>query len=156
MTHPAARRRVALLAVPLALLAALAIPVGADEPAADASQLSLPHASMWAGPQMFGAELAPAGDAMRAGIHPVSGALRQPTAAQVELLAALDAPVFHRAFAASQVEMADGTVMMALDPELVSYSVVHADGAGFACVDGPTHAAALDRAATSAPAAEEK
>jgi len=165
MKNLAVRRRIALLAVPLALMVAvLALPALAEQPAAGSQVLSLPHASLWNGPRVFAADVEVPTDAMRVAINPATGELRRPTAAQVDLLAALEAPVFHRAFAASQIELADGTVMMALDPELTSYSVVRlgaAGQAGFACVDGPTHAAALSHEPShdpSSPAAagEEK
>jgi hypothetical protein len=114
---------------------------------------------VWNGPRVFAADGAVPSDAMRVAIDPASGETRRPTAAQIELLEALEAPVFHRAFAASQIERADGTVMMALDPELTSYSVVRvgASGeAGFVCVDGPTHAAALSHDSSSPAAAGEE
>lgn len=145
--------RLALLTLPLALLLAAAAPAQAEQETS--SQLALPHATLWTGPALDGAELA-AGEGMRVAIDPATGELRRPSAAQVRALEEQQ-PQVRRAFAASQVERPDGTVMMALGEELLNYSVVRLDGvsAAFSCVEGAAHAD-LQMLSVAAPAAEEK
>ena len=146
--------RLALLTLPLALLVAVAVPAQAEQETS--SQLALPHATMWNGPALAGAEMG-AGEGMRVAIDPATGELRRPSAAQVRALEEQQPQQVRRAFAASQVERPDGTVMMALGEELLNFSVVRLDGgsAAFSCVEGAAHAD-LQFLSTAAPAAEEK
>lgn len=147
--------RLALLTLPLALLVAVAVPAQAEQETSS-SQLALPHATMWNGPALDGTELG-AGEGMRVAIDPATGELRRPSAAQVRVLEELQPQQVRRAFAASQIERPDGTVMMALGEELLNYSVVRLDGgsAAHSCVEGAAHADLLFLS-TAAPAAGEK
>jgi len=160
MKHIATLGRLALLALPVAGLLAVAVPAGAEQqtaqPQAPQPQAPFAHASLWTGAALQGADLG-AGDGMRAAIDPKTGELRQPSRAEVRALAAEESLRPARIFAASSVELADGTVMMALDEELMSYSVARLDAGrpSFTCVDGAVQA---DLQILSAPAAagEEK
>jgi hypothetical protein len=149
--------RLALLTtLALVALCVVALPATADE--ATATQLSPAHATLWNGPPVLGTEMGLPADSMRAAIDQKTGELRRPTTTEARILDALAAPTVQRIFAASQVERADGTVMMAVDPELLNYTLVHVDDVGnpaFLCVDGPTQADSLVRS-TPAPAVEVK
>lgn len=143
------------LALPLLLLALLvaAPPASAEQ----TDRLETPNASLWNGPLVAGGDLALTADGMRAAIDR-RGELRRPTAAEVIVLDALAAPKLSRVYAASEVELADGTVMLAVDPELVNYTLATVGGESathFLCVDGPTRASELVDA-QPAPAVEVK
>jgi len=154
MTCFALLRRAALLTLPLALLL-VALPAAAEQN----GRFELPNAAIWNGPPVLGTEIGLPADSMRAAVDPRSGELRRPSAAEALVLDALSAPVLSRLYAASEVVHADGTVMLALDPELMNYSLARLDAgaAAFVCVDGPTQAAAhLHATENAAPAAEVK
>ena len=165
------RIRVVAVAAGAALataLAALAAPPTEPAPAnASTGQLVLPNASVWTGaPLRVGAghESTTPLDGMRVAIDG-RGRITAPNARQArELEAALRQDRAEpssgrlRAFAATQVEHADGTVSMELDPQLMSYTVLHlaADGAVHeVCVDGETAAAARVLAPVPTPVREE-
>ena len=148
--------RLALLATPLLLVLAVAVPAAAEQETAQ-PQMSLPHATMWSAADFQGADLG-TGDGMRAAVDPKTGAVQAPSRAQVALLDAQQPQRRARIFAASQVELADGTVMMAVDEELLNFSLARIDGAGhatFSCVDDAS-TAELEILTTAAPAREEK
>ena len=156
MKHIATLGRLALLALPVAGMLAVTVTAGAEQQTPQ-PQASFAHASLWTGAALQGADLG-AGDGMRAAIDPKTGELRQPSRAEVRALAAEESLRPARIFAASSVELADGTVMMALDEELMSYSVARLDAAGqpsFTCVDGAVQAD-LQILSTPAAAGEEK
>ena len=144
-------RRLALLTLGLALLLAVAVPALAEQPAPQLPAFE--HATMVSATALEGGALG-SGAGMRAAIDPRTGELRQPSRAELRELDRQRPQRPARAFAASQVERPDGTVMMAVDEELMNFSVAHT-GAGFACVEGAAHAD-LHFLSMPAPAVEEK
>lgn len=104
--------------------------------------------------------LATNASAMQVAIDSETGLLRLPTAGERLELAALAreaAGVARRAAAASQTELADGTVVVAVDADLYSLSTVTVSADGqlhYACGDaGHAHSHAVP---VTAPAVEER
>lgn len=154
MHHLATLGRLALPTLLALTLLVVALPAAGEQP----GQIETPNASVWNGPLVLGTDAALPADSMRAAID-ARGQLRRPTAAEALTLDLLTAPVLSRAVASFEVERADGTVVMAVDPELINYSVFRVDASGaavFSCVDGPTHAAELTHTAPALVAAEVK
>lgn len=110
-------------------------------------------------PPLLAAPAAPvATSAFMAGIDPNTGMLRPPTAGERVELAALAGQAgtgLRRAFAATELRHADGSVSLAVDPSLFNAStvVVGADGqVHYSCGDaGHLHATTV-----TAPAAEDR
>lgn len=154
MHHLANLGRLALPALVALTLLVVALPAAGQQP----GQIETPNASVWNGPLVLGTDAALPADAMRAAVD-ARGQLRRPSAAEALTLDLLAAPVFSRVVAAFEVERADGTVVMAVDPELINYSVVRVDASGaaaFSCVDGPANAAELTHTAPAPAVAEVK
>ena len=154
-------RRVVLDPLALALLMTLAAVAPATAEQAAAEMPVFEHASvvMADTPQVLDPSLA-ALAGMRVAIDPKTGALRAPTAAEIRALDAQSPrrmPGAARSAAAWSIELPDGGVAMALDPELMNFSVVGLAGGGvaFACVDGRDHLGVLATQPAS-PVAEEK
>jgi hypothetical protein len=154
MHHLATLGRFALPTLLAFALLVAALPAAGEQ----TGQIETPNASVWNGPLVLGTDAALPADSMRAAVDS-RGHLRRPTAAEALTLDLLAAPVFSRAVAALQVERADGTVVMAVDPELINYSVVRVDASGaaaFSCVDGPSNAGELTHTAPAPAVAEVK
>lgn len=118
---------------------------------------SFAHAKMVTGAALKGTDIG-AAEGMRVAIDPQTGELRQPTTEELQALDSERSQQRLRRIAVNSVpvERPDGTVMMAVDEELLNYSLgsISANGMQFRCVEG--HSNADVQVPAAAPAREEK
>jgi hypothetical protein len=120
------------------------------------SGIEFRHARFLQGVTLEGAELA-APEGMRVAIDAATGEFRLPTAEEIQALDGQRAPLRLSATSDSSlpVQLPNGTEMMPLDPNLMSYSHAwtEAEGARFTCMEGGADAHVLNPVI---PAREEK